>query len=239
MKEPKPIEQTKHEWMELHLDALFTHDPNLRLLEINEPWPGSAPAPRFVLGRTAEGTTVGRYRHDVPDTVVEQLELLRADEARMRNLREKPKHFAAYMRLLQGRKFTMGPCFLVPVEAVPSMETVDVTRENAAELARGGFEWLVSEIDYAQPCTAIVREGRAVSICRSVRVAARAHEAGLETLEAFRGRGYAAEAVAGWARAVRRLGCLPLYSTSWENASSQRVAEKMTMTLYGANFTVI
>ncbi|GIP32101.1 hypothetical protein J2TS4_13110 [Paenibacillus sp. J2TS4] len=132
----------------------------------------------------------------------------------------------------------MGPCFLVPGEAEPTLQVVSITRENMTEWLHGGFEWLTSEIDYAQPCIALVREGRAVSICRSVRITSNAHEAGLETLDLFRGRGYAAAVVAGWAMAVRELGGIPLYSTSWENLASQSVARKSALSLYGVNFTV-
>lgn len=229
---------TARELMEMHVEALYTRDPDMRLRTINEPWPGEAPASRFFLGRTIEGTTVRRYRHDVPESLVQQLEQLCADEPIVDDLRSKPKHFAEFMRLLQGERFTAGPCFLVPEAVMPSQQIVRLNRENATELARGGFEWLASEVDYAQPCKALVRGGQAVSVCRSVRITPQAHEAGLETSEAFRGKGYAAEVVAGWAAAVRMLGSLPLYSTSWENSASRRVAEKLGLFLYGANFTV-
>ncbi|MDF2661982.1 MAG: hypothetical protein K0Q94_4773 [Paenibacillus sp.] len=238
MSERKDIEPTAHDLMEFHVKALFTHDRNDRLLTINEPWPGEALAPRFFLGRTIEGTTLCRFRHDVPGKLVEQMESLCADEPAVKDFRTMPKHAEEYLSLLQGERFTMGPCFLVPNETVPSIQTVSITRENMKDMLRGGFEWLSSEIDYAQPCIALVLEGRAVSICRSVRITSKAHEAGLETLDSFRGRGYAAAVVAGWAMAVRKLGAVPLYSTSWDNAASRSVAAKSALSFYGVNFTV-
>lgn len=224
--------------MEFHVEALFTYDQNMRLRTINEPWPGEAPAPRFFLGRTIDGTTLCRFRNDVPEKLVEQLEGLCAAETIVRDFQTKPKHFEAYMNLLQVERFTMGPCFLVPRETAPSMQVISLTRENMREFLHEGFEWLASEIDYAQPCIALVRESQAVSICRSVRITSRAHEAGLETLNGFRGRGYAAAAVAGWAMAVRKMERIPLYSTSWENLASQSVARKSALSFYGVNFTV-
>ena len=232
-------EPTANELIELHAEALFKHDRNMRLRTINEPWPGEAPAPRFFLGRTIEGKAICRFRHDVPEVLVDQLEALCGDEPIVRDFRTKPKHFAAYMNLLQGERFTMGPCYLVPGTAEPTMEAVSLTRDNVAEYLRGGFEWLVSEIDYAQPCIALVRDSRAVSICRSVRITSRAHEAGLETLEKFRGNGYAEAVVAGWATSVRKTGAVPLYSTTWENLASQSVARKTALSFYGVNFTII
>ncbi|WP_233455092.1 kasugamycin N-acetyltransferase AAC(2')-IIb [Paenibacillus elgii] len=239
MSDREQIKPTAHELMKMHVEAMFTHDRNMRLRTINEPWPGEPPAPRFFLGRTIEGSALCRFRYDVPETLARQLEELCADEPVVRDFQTKPKHFEAYMNLLQSERFTMGPCYLIPETTVPTMEVVSVTRENVTELARGGFEWLTSDIDYAQPCIALVREGRAVSICRSVRIASRAHEAGLETLEEFRGKGYAAAVVAGWARAVRNMKAAPLYSTLCDNLSSQRVARKSGLSFYGVNFTIV
>ncbi|MDF2815750.1 MAG: hypothetical protein K0Q81_1950 [Paenibacillus sp.] len=238
MSDRENFQPTAHELMEFHVEAMFTHDQNMRLRTINEPWPGADPAPRFFLGRTIEATALCRFRNDVSEMLVEQLEGLCADEPIIRDFQTKPKHFEAYMNLLQSERFTMGPCYLVPDETVPTMQVVSITRENMTEFLRDGFEWLPSEIDYVQPCIALVRESRAVSICRSVRITSRAHEAGLETLDTFRGKGYAAAVVAGWAMAVRKKEALPLYSTSWDNLASQSVARKSASSFYGVNFTI-
>ncbi|MFD0681916.1 MULTISPECIES: kasugamycin N-acetyltransferase AAC(2')-IIb [unclassified Paenibacillus] len=238
MRDRNEIKLTAHKLMELHVEALFTHDQNRRLRTINEPWPGEDPAPRFFLGRTIEGTAFCRFRYDVPEILIEKLEKLGADESIVSDFQTKPKHFETYIKLLQGERFTMGPCFLVPGEAAQTMHTVSITRDNMTEFLRSGFEWLTSEIDYVQPCIALVYEGRAVSICRSVRITSRAHEAGIETLDMFRGKGYAAAVVAGWAMAVRKLECIPLYSTLWGNLASQSVARKSALSFYGVNFTV-
>jgi len=65
-----------------------------------------------------------------------------------------------------------------------------------------------------------------------------AHEAGVETLADFRGRGYAKDVVAGWARLVQFMGAIPLYRTSWENTASQAVAKKLSLLSYGADFQI-
>lgn len=239
MSDRKNVKPTSHELMEFHVEALFTHDQSMRLRTINEPWPGEDPAPRFFLGRTTEGTALCRFRYDVPGMLARQLEELCADEPIISDFQTKPKHFEAYMSLLQSERFTMGPCYLIPEETMPTMQVVSITRENMKEFLYDGFEWLLSEIEYVQPCIALVDESRVVSVCRSVRITSRAHEAGLETLDIFRGKGYAAAVVAGWAKAVRKMECIPLYSTLWENLASQRVARKLALSFYGVNFTVI
>lgn len=97
---------------------------------------------------------------------------------------------------------------------------------------------MVAEVADWQPFIAVVEDGRVVSVCRSVRITPAAHEAGVETLPEFRGKGYARDVVAGWVHAVRSLGSIPLYSTSWENTASQAVARKLQVVPYGADFHV-
>jgi predicted GNAT family acetyltransferase len=120
---------------------------------------------------------------------------------------------------------------------MPSERVTLVTEANP-EILQNGFEKLIEELPAWQPFVALVRENRAVSVCRSVRITAEAHEAGVETLPEFRGNGYAAEVVAGWARLVRKSGAIPLYSTSWENKASQAVARKLGLKCYGVTFGV-
>ncbi|MBS4201743.1 kasugamycin N-acetyltransferase AAC(2')-IIb [Bacillus sp. FJAT-49732] len=233
------IQLSAHNLMELHVESLFSHDQNKRLRTINEPWPGEAAAPKFFLGRTIEGTNICRFRYDVPAVLIEKLERLSVDELIPRDFHTKPKHFEEYMKLLEGERFTMGPCYLIPNEVTPELKVVSITPENITDYLLDGFEWLTSEIDYVQPCIALLEGRRVVSICRSVRITSRAHEAGLETLTGFRGRGYAAAVVAGWAVAVRELGNIPLYSTFWDNIASQSVARKLGMRFYAVNFTIM
>jgi RimJ/RimL family protein N-acetyltransferase len=76
------------------------------------------------------------------------------------------------------------------------------------------------------------------SRCHSSRIGRIADEAGVETPIEHRGRGYAPMAVAAWARRVQALGKLALYSTSWGNRASQRVAEKLGARLYGEDWHV-
>ena len=77
-----------------------------------------------------------------------------------------------------------------------------------------------------------------MSVCRSVRLSSRAHEAGVDTLVSYRRRGYATSVVAAWALAVRALNLTPLYSTSWDNVASQRVARRLGLVQYGVDYHV-
>ena len=45
-------------------------------------------------------------------------------------------------------------------------------------------------------------------------------------------------AVAGWATAVEKTGAIPLYSTSWKNIASQKVAERLGLSMFGVDFHI-
>lgn len=225
--------------MALHVQALFTHNSQGRIVCINEP-KGAESAPRFFLGRTPHGN-LWRFRADLPDALMEALQALCADEPIGEDIRNPPRHVEAYLRLLEAdapaQQVAMGPAYHIPEHLELSRPLLALTEANAA-LLQNGFEELVAELPDWQPFVALVEEGRAVSVCRSARITSTAHEAGVETLPDFRGRGYAQDVVAGWARLVRSVGALPLYSTSWKNTASQAVAHNLRMEAYGADFHI-
>ncbi|HEV2663767.1 MAG TPA: GNAT family N-acetyltransferase [Blastocatellia bacterium] len=230
---------TEQELMAIHVQALFIHDADSRLLVVNEPG-GGGPAPRLFLGRTRTGN-LWRFRADLPASLIEELEALCADEPAGAEISAAPRHIEEYVRLLEAhapvRKLYMGPAYNFTEYPEPS-RPLEVITEMNAEMLRGGFEELIAELPAWQPFLALVEDGRAVSVCRSVRITTAAHEAGVETLPDFRGKGYARDVVAGWARAVRSLGATPLYGTSWENTASQAVAKKLRLAPYGVDFHV-
>ena len=223
----------------MHVQALFTHDARARLLFVNEPG-GETPAPRLFFGRTRAGN-LWRFRADLPEILIEELEALCVDEPVGQELHREPRHFAAYVRLLDSHapvhRRWIGPAYHFTEYLEPSRSLLTITETNAERL-QGGFEELVEELPAFQPFVALIEEGRAVSVCRSVRITPAAHEAGVETLPDYRGRGYAQDVVAGWARSVQSLGTVPLYSTSWENSASQAVAKKLRLIQYGTDFHV-
>jgi predicted GNAT family acetyltransferase len=84
----------------------------------------------------------------------------------------------------------------------------------------------------------VLVDGAAVAICACARLPGPATEAGVETHPAFRGSGHAVTATAAWACAVRERGIIPLYSTGFSNAASQRVAAKLGLRRYGASVSL-
>jgi RimJ/RimL family protein N-acetyltransferase len=226
--------------MEMHVRALFTHDERSRLLRVNEPGGSEARAPRLFLGLTRDGA-VWRFSPDITGALAQELESLCADETACAEPCVAPRHAEEYVRLLERhapvRASEAGPAYHFDELTEPSRPTVSITEANA-ELLRGGFDELLDEPPTWQPFVALVREGRAVSVCRSARITREAHEAGVETLPEFRGKGYARDVVAGWARLVRAAGATPLYSTSWENQASRALAKRLGLEFYGSDFHV-
>ncbi|MDQ4123147.1 MAG: GNAT family N-acetyltransferase [Acidobacteriota bacterium] len=230
------------ELMRIHIRALFTHNAESRLLFVNEPSGATFPAPRLFLGRT-RGGNVWRFRADVPENIAAELDALCADEPAVRaEFSEPPRHVEAFVRLLEQhapvRKMSRGLAYQFTEYATSSNDLLPVT-ENNAEVLQGKFEELIPDVSLEQPFVARIEGNRAVSVCRSVRITLEAHEAGLETLSEFRGKGYAQEVTAEWALRVRAIGAVPLYSTSWENTVSQSVARKLNLECYGVDFQII
>jgi hypothetical protein len=116
----------------------------------------------------------------------------------------------------------------------PADGTVRIDGANAALLAPLLRPWL-PDVAACQPMIALVVDARAVSVCCSVRRTDDAHDAGVETAAAFRGRGYARRVVAAWALAVRDLDRVPFYSTSWQNDASRGVARALGLVPFGSD----
>ena len=222
----------------MQVAALYVHDAGGRLLRVNEPDP-EHDAPRFFLARTAAGN-LWRIRHDLPGELVVELERMAADEPVVVDPREPPRHAAAYVALFEqhaplGDRYA-GPAYYLQELAPPTGE-VTITRANAA-LLQAHFPYTLSRLAALAPVVVIVTDGAAVAACFSARITAQVAEAGVHTVKGYRGRGYGAEVVRGWAIAIRALGRLPLYSTWWANAASLAVAKKLRAVRYAVEFSL-
>lgn len=226
------------ELMALHVEALFIHDSRGDLLHVNEP--NGGPAPRFFLGRTSRGC-ITRCRADVePDMRREIAATVEAQGNALADLLMSHDDPATYERILarsapvQNTWLGCAYCVHARVHArgPESTGAVMVDARNA-DVLRDLLDGWIPDVQTGQPMAAVVADGRAVSVCCSVRRTERAHEAGVETAPAYRGRGYAARVVAAWAHAVRELGVVPLYSTAMHNAASNSVASRLSMLRFG------
>ena len=222
--------------MQRHVEALFVHAGRSRLVSINDDT-GRA-APRFFLGRTEQGN-LWRFRHDLSPELCHKLETLCKTEPI--TITNRPKHEAAYEQILAEqasiKRIWAGPAYWFPNRVVPTIETVRMTEQNAHLLQDELREW-IPDIVTQQPFMATVVNGRATAVCASVRITEAAHEAGVETDIAHRRKGYAVSVVSGWANEVEQMGALPMYSTSFDNHASQKVAARLGLAQYGVDFHI-
>lgn len=235
----QPIVLSDLELMELHVDAEFASDARGRMLSVNEP--NGSVAPRFFLGLTTLGI-VRRYRHDVPEALCRRLEDASATLALEASAADVPLDPAPYQAILAEdapvERTSLGLAFRFPA-TLPRDPYARLLRDasDAALLEPLLRPW-IPDLQNSQPLIALVVDGRAVSVCGSVRITPRAHEAGVETAAAYRGRRYAARAVTTWAAMVRERGVEPLYSTSWSNGASRSVARELGLVSIGSDLHI-
>jgi len=226
------------ELLQLQAYALYVHDANNRLLRVNES-DFDDPAPRFFLARTVAGN-IWRIRYDLPDDLATELERLAATEPVVHDLHEPPYHIAKYTEWLHQHapliNTDTGPAYYLP-ELDPPTGTVTVKPENMT-LLQTNYPYTLSTLDERAPVVVVVEHGVAVAACYTARSTTRVAEAGVYTIETYRGHGYAAETVRGWAEAIRATSRVPLYSTSWANKASQAVAMKLGAVQYGVDFSI-
>lgn len=216
-----------------HVDALYVHTDTGRLLCCNDLT--HRPAPRLYLGRSHHEVT-WRLRCDVPDALAGELAALCQDERPTDDLRQPPRHAATYAALLRSTTPPWsGPAMYVPTRTAEDPSLMVVTVANR-ECLRGALDDWIVDVAVSQPFIAAMEDGHAVAVCCSVRISPRAHEAGVETAPSHRGLGLAPAVVTAWAHAVARIGATPLYSTSWSNFASQRVAAKVGGVIYASDF---
>ena len=235
--------ETDEHLMRIHVATLFNCDADGRIVSLRRPTSRPGGPPRFFMGRRHDGN-VWLFRHDVPDDLTRRLEVLCQSEPSATDLMPPPRVASAIRAALQEHgpitREYRGPAYLIPERTQGPTDAVLITREKGRML-EAGFPWmlphLTTEVDIG-PVTAAIVNGSAVSICYCARLSPLAAEAGVETLDAMRGRGHATAAVAAWATSLRQRGLLPLYSTSWENFASQRVAEKLGAVRYGEDWEI-
>ena len=215
---------------DLHLHTLFRLDSAGRILGTREPVPEAGPRFALIRGRASCAWAV---RADVPRGIAEELDGLAGAEPPVADFGDAPVHAERYRTLVGGEVYA-GPAFSFPktVEQPDAMVHV-----NALQLLARHFSgWTAAEIPGRSPIVAVTEDGHTVSVCFSARRSEKAAEAGLETAEAYRGRGFGPQVTA--ALAVRALGRVPLYSTSWENGASLAVARKLGLVAYASGWSL-
>lgn len=223
-------------FIDRRFDTLYVADERGRIVRTNE-W-DPRPAPRFHLMR-ADGVMAARYRFDLSDARVEELEAIIDRERTAPPFGALPHRRDAFRDALAqdapADRVWAGPEYRFEATAAPSA-AVEIIGPGTAQRLAGRFDDWLQDVAHRQPFVAVVEGDRAVAICASVRITDTIHCAGIETHPDFRRRGHAVIAAAAWAHEVRKLGAEPLYSTSWENAASLAVARRLGLRQVATDF---
>jgi RimJ/RimL family protein N-acetyltransferase len=180
--------------------------------------PTSTRAPSFVLVRSADSCEWAVGAHVEPELAA-RLDALAQSEPPSADLRAPLVN--AYPGIVES-----GPSFRFPYE-LPEVDGI-VTVETEEPLIRHFKGWKPGEIAAGYgPVFAIAVDGAPVSVCFCARKTDDDAAAGVETAEAFRGRGFAPRVTIAWARAMHASGREPGYGTAWTNHASLAVARKL------------
>ena len=92
--------------------------------------------------------------------------------------------------------------------------------------------------DFWPPWCVALQGDEIAAIAFAARLSPDAAEPGVGSVPAFRGRGLAAAATAGWAALPGLQGRALFYGTSRTNVSSQRVAVRLGLRFLGASLSI-
>jgi RimJ/RimL family protein N-acetyltransferase len=225
--------------IDLHLENLYLFDERGRLRGVND---GThRRPPRFVMA-LSHAAHRWLLRDDTDDELAERLDQLAATEPVTGSVPEWPQHLETYRDLLGTpqpiEREHCGPAYVLPPRpAGDDAPAVELAAGDRALLERHFPGW-ARDFEPSRPIGAVIEDGAIVAVCGCARRHTAAVEAGVETAEAYRDRGYARRATAVWASALRREGMLPLYSTEWQNEASRRVAASLGGVQYAVDFSI-
>lgn len=220
-----------------HVDVLFTRDAAGRLTATRDATP--RPAPRVFVARSKAACVV-TVRADVPAELAAEIQRLIAaeppdpDPSQPSTLACAPALRALFESPDEARA---GPLYRLPSDLPPQPGARILDPGEAAQRLTGRFRWLAAAPEYLAPLAIAEVDGVVAAACHSPRGrTATAAEAGVLTLEAYRGRGLATAVVVAWAGALQRLGLEALYSTTWSNRASRAIAARLSAQAYGSSW---
>lgn len=215
--------------MKIQASTLYTMNGQQRLLSINEPGGGHAPA--IFIGMTSAGSLI-YYHEQLPPDLMNEL----GKECELPL--DIPKLIRKVGTFEPVNCVWMGPAYAFPDSSNEWNLNVQLIGQEQRDLLAEHLPELTDHLHDKWPVSAYVIGDSAVAVCCSARLSNHGAEASLYTAPGYRGRGFAAETVKCWQYYVKERGCLPVYSTSWDNLASQQVAHKLGLIQFGVNFSI-
>jgi GNAT superfamily N-acetyltransferase len=217
--------------MRIQAFTLYVLDDKDKIVSVNEP--GETSAPLIFIGKT-RNSILKYFKNDLPQPVIDEIN---------HQITQKDLNILCICKILEKYKTLknvwIGPAYSFPdTFSTPCDKNIGLITESNRHYLTKYFSDINDNYEQRTPIMAYIIDGEAVSICCCARRSNRAIEASLYTVEPYRGKGFADKVVNEWGREVAKLGYIPLYSTSWENLSSQRVAQKLGLIQYGMDFSI-
>ena len=227
------------EALNLHLNALYLHNKTGDILSINQ-WDGGA-VPLFHYAWCKSGYAY-RYRHDLPSSLRQALREKFQEQDLGRDCFSGPLHATEYQTLV-SQQFTIkniwhGLAYWRKTPVSLSGQRTRLIEPGDEHLLREDLEPWQPDLEHREPFVIAHNTDQAISVCASVRITTEAHEAGVETMHAYRRGGYGDAAVRRWTNEVLERGAIPIYSTSRDNVASQRLANRVGYESIGYDFFI-
>ena len=215
--------------------------------------PDRSTGPRLYLAGCQSANLV-RIRHDVGQATACAIEALVCDEPPLCEPDSTPVHLEEYIRLLAAEapiehsNPALTWCFPDHLQYEHDVRLVGSDTPEGerllADLAERGVPQamvdlgFVTAADFWPPWCVAIHECEIASIAFAARLGPTGAATGVVTVPAFRGRGLAAAATAGWASLQSLAGRALFYSANRTNVSSRRVAERLGLRFLGASLSV-
>lgn len=169
------------------------------------------------------------FQQDLPDYIRDQLLALTPDVG----LKDTGVVRVILAQDAPCHDFYTGKSYIFPDSIPPDLFSDAVRLDESHRALMEQFSPGIQITDKA--VFAIVTDEKIVSTCESSRENEHAGEAWVQTLTAYRGRGYAQQVTAAWAHELQRQGKTPFYSHKLSNRASQQVAQRLGLIQYIAD----
>lgn len=242
------LDQVRLTW--LQAGTLFRLDPAGRLVAVNEAEPVELPLLHAAVDET--GWSIWSHAELSPRLELDAMDLISQHHLGPDDELHPGHPLVAQLRALVRQaaddqlgvlEVHAGPAFVADPDLdliYPDVEGLDVLldKSESSVLIRH-FPYSHHVFDSRVPVGVVVRDGAAVSACFSARSTLQAAEAGVATEPTHRRQGLAAAVVTAWITAQHDFGLVPLYSTSWANVGSRRLAAELGLRHYGSTINIV
>ena len=218
---------------------LYKVDQENHLISTNESGIDNGDEPPILFMSIGNGEFVHHYRKSLTESELNILNsiIFQIESQNKTGFYEEWENICDYLTGYDGLIFESGPAFLIPDDVICANDVIEVGIHNR-DVLKKNFKYSWENLEYLIPCSAKLIDGKAVSICRTVRKHKNVLECGVDTVDMFRGKGYGSSVVASWASRVWGSGQIPCYSTQWDNHASMALAKKLKLRQYAVDIVV-